>query len=202
MRKSPIVVVSTAILFICAGCTQPALLYGERNSLHVASVQINDNVAEPLRLNVAFRRTIAMKAPSVEGANGEAKGEAVSVFSSFDLGSDDNDKTTIIDPIEITTKFASGIAAQNIASNPSVVAQILGVTLAPDSPAVAQMKEAAIECVMKKLTPAQIQTLATQLKLPPTRQNPSGVKEYIFNMSEMDLINLKSSLVSSCQSLA
>lgn len=202
MAKFFLAALSTVVIFIAGGCSKPALVYGERNSLHVASVQVNDNVAEPLRLNVAFRRTIAMKAGSLDGGNGTASGEAVSVFSSFDLDSDDKNSKTILDPIQITTKFASGNAARKIAGNTNAVAQILGVQLRPDSPAVEKLRTAAVECVTTKLTEPQVQTLATQFNLSQTRQNRPGVKEYISNMLETDLINLKTQLVLTCPTLS
>ena len=106
-------VVLTLMTLAGAGCNSPALVYGERNSLHVASVQVNDNTSEPLRLNVGFRRTIATMASSLQGsAEAGANGDAVSAFSSFNLHSDDGNAATIIDPFVINTKFASGKAAR------------------------------------------------------------------------------------------
>ncbi len=199
MAKFFLATLSTVTLFIAGGCSKPALVYGERNSLHVASVQINDNVAEPLRLNVAFRRTIAMKAPALE----DEKGDAVSVFSSFDLNSDDGKANTIIDPIEITTKFASGNAARNIASKPQVVAEILKVQLAaPDSGDLDRRRKAAQECV-SQLTPQQIAVVSALpvLQLPLNKRDADGVRSQIAGLSDEQLKTLTTSLKPYCASL-
>ncbi|QNT68309.1 hypothetical protein [Defluviicoccus vanus] len=142
-----------------AGCS-PALVYGERNSLHVASVQVNDNTSEPLRLNVGFRRTIATKAPPLQASAAEpaAKGDAVSAFSSFNLHSDDGNAATIIDPFVINTKFASGKAARALTSNPQAVAQILNIDLGLENPALLNKKITAVECVKKNYPQIELHT--------------------------------------------
>ena len=175
------------ITLVSAGCTNQALVYGERNSLHVASVQVNDNTAEPLRLNVGFRRTIATMAPPLASASETgAKGDAVSAFSSFNLFSDDKNATTIIDPFVINTKFASGKAARNLASNPDAVAQILGIDNGLESPALLKQKVTAVECV-KKLTEEKVIYAAGYLQLAPEKAAPEGIKAKIDRMSPQQM---------------
>lgn len=183
-----------------AGCS-PALVYGERNSLHVASVQVNDNTAEPLRLNVGFRRTIATMASSLQGSNeAGANGDAVSAFSSFDLHSDDGNAATIIDPFVINTKFASGKAARALTSNPQAVAQILNIDLGLENPALLKQKITAVECV-KKLPADGIAYASGYLKLPPEKASVEGIKAKIDRMSPEQVIAFAESLKQNCPGL-
>ena len=194
-------VVLTLMTLAGAGCNSPALVYGERNSLHVASVQVNDNTSEPLRLNVGFRRTIATKAPSLQGsAEAGANGDAVSAFSSFDLHSDDGSAATIIDPLVINTKFASGKAARALTSNPQAVAQILNIDLGLENPTLLKQKITAVECV-KKLPADKIAYASGYLKLPPEKASAEGIKAKIDRMSPEQVIAFTESLKPNCPGL-
>lgn len=196
------------------GCQQsdPAVVYGERFSLHIASVQVNDNTAEPLRFNLGFRRTIATVIPPLldpedikktpsNGLMGDvrAKGDAVSLFSSFDL---DNGirGLDLDDTLTIQTRFASGFAARNIADDPQAVKNLLGVTVL-DTELVAKQRSWAIKCV-RSLDAAKAAAVAKWLQLPANRADPDGVASALSGLPADRLQKLSRSLKDHCGSVS
>jgi hypothetical protein len=184
----------SAICMATAAC-QPGLIYGERNSLSIASVNLNDDVSEPVKVKVGFNRTLASSAPPrggegeeqtvnvPDGRSGEKSikvrgGEAVSVFSKFFLENDNKGQWMGIgDELTIVTNFASGQAAIDISGNKEVVAALLNArTIGPESEAIVDRKRRLAVCVDNETDPTKINTIASRLGVQPTPNSPKSTK--------------------------
>jgi hypothetical protein len=167
-----------------AGCV-PALIYGERTSLSIASVNVNDDVAEPVRVHVGFRRTVGTLAPARGGNARETSdtersakgtvspdysegkaipgGDSVSVFSNFHLTytppTDGNPNLFDANDLRIKTKFASGVAAIKIADSPAAVAKFMS-TSENDTTVVLAKKIVVAKCVEDMKTEGQVNAIA------------------------------------------
>jgi len=129
-------------MMVVTGCAD-GLVYGERTSFNLASVRLNDDPSEPVAIKLGFDRDVVLVAPPVGGEvvtyddlGGRritARGEAVSQFSTFTLKSaapfvrrPDDEPDALL---AVQTRFATGAAATAIASEPDVVAALLGLAV-------------------------------------------------------------------------
>lgn len=183
-----------AALSTLAAC-QPGLLYGERTSFNLASVHLNDDAAEPVRINFGFRRSIATVAPpfDVDANGGRGSGESASVFSSFELA--DGDWIGIVPgPLTIRTRFASGAAAVALAEKPDVVKALMnsGRTIDQDSPLVAAQKGRLISCFAQSNDANLIRTAAGILGVTVTEGSTRGTRSSVLKgIRETDVVQLK-----------
>jgi hypothetical protein len=138
-------------LLMSLGACGDALIYGERTSVDVASVRLNDDAAQPLSINLGFNRQVVTVAPPlcgtvVENGKSVASGEAISQFSTFRVKAVPafvgEAQPTLL---AIQSRFASGQAARDIAKTPEVVAAVLGLT--PFSPADEEKHAAYLKCI-------------------------------------------------------
>lgn len=107
------------------GCER-ALVYGDRSGFNLA-IRSDPAESAPLEVNGGLQRRVIGFVPASESdQNAPAKGEAVNMFSRFDLKQDRNSGSAFGGKLTIGTAFASGRAALNIADNPQVVAAITG----------------------------------------------------------------------------
>jgi hypothetical protein len=125
---------------LLAGCAD-GLAYGERTSISVASVRLNDDPAQPVAIKLGFDRDVVSVAPPIggfvdEGGQRTASGEAVSQFSTFTVTTkapflpdrQTNQAAEQPDLLGVQSRFASGGAALQISDDPQVVAAVLGFT--------------------------------------------------------------------------
>jgi len=137
---------------VASGCSD-ALIYGERTSVSVAAIRLNDDPAQPIRLKVGFGRDVVSVAPPLGGAvaaqeagtgvaapsgatdaavgNAQA-GEAVSQVSTFNLkvtapffASASEDQQIL----RVHSRFASGEAALKVAGSAGAVAAIVSTDI-------------------------------------------------------------------------
>lgn len=208
-------------VFGLAAC-QPALIYGERTSFNVAAVQLNDNVGEPVRINFGFFRSVATVAPPRDGGDksscqgpkddgmpgsqagcmkgGEttvAGGDAVSVFSNFNLKQTDQTPSTGTLPLtdlRIRSRFASGKAAVNIAGSPETVRSILSVrgTVGADTRELSAKKLGLVVCLSKIQDKSTLNTIAREMQLSPNVDDPGGTRvQIIEGIGRLDPLALK-----------
>ncbi len=163
-----------------AACSD-ALVFGDRTSIEVASVRLNDDVAEPIRVNIGFDRQLVTNAPALGGtvertdADGRTKtaasGEAINLFSSFfaEVGPEmiGGEERNLL---KVHTRFASGAAAVEIAGEPPVVARVLGLQeVAAPTVELADLQTALNACLVATGTaddgPNRIDRMATDLGL-------------------------------------
>ena len=128
------------------GSCADGLVYGERTSISVASVRLNDDPAEPVAVKLGFDRDVVLVAPpltgNVVGQDDQGRqtttsgGEAVSQFSTFTVyatpaflpaGSTGAGARTA-ELLGVQARFASGEAALAIAGSPEAVAAVMGVS--------------------------------------------------------------------------
>jgi hypothetical protein len=129
-------------MFLLAGCAD-GLAYGERTSISVASVRLNDDPAQPVAIKLGFDREVITVAPAIGGTivdretgQRSASGEAVSQFSTFTVSTkapflpdgQPDQAPEQPDLLGVQSRFASGGAALEIADDPKVVAAVLGFT--------------------------------------------------------------------------
>lgn len=162
-----------------AACSD-ALVFGDRTSIEVASVRLNDDVAEPIRVNIGFDRQLVTNAPALGGTverieDGRTKttasGEAINLFSSFlaEVGPEmiGGEERNLL---KVHTRFASGAAAVEIAGEPPVVARVLGLQeVAAPTVELADLQTALNACLVAAGTaddgPNRIDRMATDLGL-------------------------------------
>ena len=145
-----------AVLALSA-CSE-ALIYGESTSFSVASVKLNDNVAEPIGVNVGLKRTVAALAPSGEN------GDSVNMVAGFALDHTDGGWFGVLN---IRTEFASGEAGKDLAeNNPKAAARIMNLSLnGPDPAALDARKKVAIAHITQHKDAAEIAVIAKALEL-------------------------------------
>jgi hypothetical protein len=121
-----------------SGCSN-YLIFSERTSFNLA-IDVNTDPAVPLKVNAGFDRIIVAMVPSrhettTEHVGTAADDEAVSLISTFNLNYEDTLPTHIFGNLFITTGFASGQAAINLASPTKTVKNIPGSSgLSPPPP--------------------------------------------------------------------
>lgn len=129
-----------AVIAIAPAACSDALVFADRSSIEVASVRLNDDVAEPIRVNIGFDRQLVTNAPALGGTieatneHGDkvkaANGEAINLFSTFRAKVEPEivgGEPTSTNQLKVHTRFASGAAATAIAGKPEVVAHFLGL---------------------------------------------------------------------------
>jgi hypothetical protein len=200
-----------------AAC-QPALMYGERTSFNLAAIHLNDDVSEPVKIKVGLLRSVATVAPPRGGKDQEHMaevtnpddpkttvkvrgGDAVSVFSNFDLDYLGNRKDVPLPPslplttedLNIRTRFASGQAAIDVSGNTQVVAAILGVrTVSPDTPDIHARKKRLTDCVTDISDNTTLNAIAKKLGIRPNIDDPNGTKAGIkTRIGELQLSELE-----------
>ena len=114
-----------------AGCSD-TLVFMERTSVSIASVNLNENAGEPLELNFGLRRSIVTFAPPVGGVEILERelvpeGDAVSMLSGFQLAYYRPDDESISADLSIATQFVSGRAASSLAMSPKATGELLDV---------------------------------------------------------------------------
>ena len=137
MTKAGAPATLAAAILALGGCAD-GLVYGERTSFNLASIRLNDDPAQPVSVELGFDRDVVLVAPPIGGVvvdDGERtpSGEAVSQFSTFTVKSTTpflEPPTSTTELLGVQTRFASGEAALAIASEPEVVAAVLGLTSA------------------------------------------------------------------------
>lgn len=129
----------TAVALVLGGCAD-ALIYGENTNFSLASVKLNDSVAEPVSVNVGLERAVAAIAPAVKNGN-----EAVNMVAGFALDHEDEDGS-LFDVLKIRTEFAAGEAGRKLAEdNPEAAARIMQLSFAgPDSADLDRRKAGAV----------------------------------------------------------
>ncbi len=179
----PEMVCTMVVLANALAACSDALVFGDRSSIEVASVRLNDDVAEPIRVNIGLDRQLVTNAPALGGtvewtdANGErkraAEGEAINLFSTFraevapeTLGGEQRNL------LKVHTRFASGAAAGEIAGEPTVVARILGLQeVPPPTVELAALQTALSQCLAAAQAAgdggARLDGMATALGLVP-----------------------------------
>jgi hypothetical protein len=128
-------------MLLLAGCAD-GLAYGERTSISVASVRLNDDPAQPVAVKLGFDRDVVSVAPPIGGFVDEdgqrtASGEAVSQFSTFTVSTkapflpdgQTDQAAEQPDLLGVQSRFASGGAALEISDEPDVVAAVMGLGL-------------------------------------------------------------------------
>jgi hypothetical protein len=204
------------------GC-QSALIYGERTSFNLAAVRLNDDIAEPVKINIGLSRSVGTMAPprggnvqSTPTTDGGAKtkdakvdsGEAVSVFSSFDLqyvtGSGTTPTLPLVDgDLSIVTRFASGQAAINISDHaPTVNAIVRPRTLPDESPDARVRKDRLLACVRGIDDRGKIDAIAKAVDATINKDSVVGTRASIVTRirraNATQLGQVESSLKSSC----
>ena len=129
---------AVVVLFMLgtAACTD-SLVFSEYSGFNLG-ISVNDEPSTPLQVNAGLERTVLAFAPPVGDADtaGNVRGDAVSLFSGFRLDDDHAapNSSAFGGTLRIRSQFASGMAARNIAQNPSAAAKVVGVklTFGPD----------------------------------------------------------------------
>ena len=123
MNKNIIYILLIFVSFgIFSGCSN-TLIYGEQSGFNL-SVKVDPKQSSPIKVNAGLERTVVTNAPPKETDNGEAKGEAASMFSNFNLLYDE-ETGPLQGKLTIQTRFASGGAALAIADDPDLVEKVV-----------------------------------------------------------------------------
>lgn len=123
--------IAAAIIMAAAlnGCSD-ALVFGEKSGFNLA-INVNDDPSTPIHVNAGFERKVGTVVPPLEVTKDDkghsaASGEAVSLFSGFQLKYDEPGiPTPFSGKLTIRTQFASGLAAQDISNNQAMVAKVV-----------------------------------------------------------------------------
>lgn len=129
-------------LAACLPACTDTIVFGAQREIDVAIV-VNEDVAEPVSVNIGLNSQIAGLVPSLDSKPAEStlpllkyfrsddpEGEAASIFSGFRYTSE----TDIVPAkkfdysAEIRSQFASGAAAMILATNPDAVAQVVNIS--------------------------------------------------------------------------
>lgn len=123
------------------GACENNLIFLERAGFNL-SISVNDDPATPIEVNAGLKRVIVALVPPqgdpVKTETGaRANGEAVTMVSGYDLHyAEAVTAATATTPastswfggtLTIRTQFASGVAAETLASNPKAVNKVVGV---------------------------------------------------------------------------
>ena len=108
-------------LLIVSGCNQ-SLIYAEGTNVSLATIKVNDDVAEPLNINFGLDRSVAAIAPPKTIGD-----ESVSMISDFRYEYKGGEFTGTL---KIKTQFASGDAGIALVTNkPKAAAKMAGIKL-------------------------------------------------------------------------
>lgn len=108
-----------------SGCGR-TLVFAESDGINLA-IRMNPSSDTPVEVNFGLNRAVGTIVPPAGQKSGKPDGEAVSMFSGFQVDNTLDVKKVNAD-LQIDTQFASGQAAILIAGNPKVVAQIVNPT--------------------------------------------------------------------------
>ncbi|MEM9043347.1 MAG: hypothetical protein AAGC81_01540 [Pseudomonadota bacterium] len=106
-----------ASVVLMAGCTRDTLVYAERSGFNVA-ITVDPAESLPVEVNAGLKRRVVGVIPPIREPDPETSrvnGEAVNMFSRFDLIYDENESGVLLGTHRISTAFASGAAALEIA---------------------------------------------------------------------------------------
>jgi len=139
-RRQPAALLSLALLTLALGGCGKTLVFGERSGVNIA-LRFDTDRPPPVEVNIGLERRVGTIVPPTRYArNNEPSGDAVSMFSGFQVESFDEPisiptasvPTSAAGPFNVDvligTQFASGAAAVEIAKgDPGVVAAIVKV---------------------------------------------------------------------------
>lgn len=91
-------------VFSLAGCAD-GLIYGERTSISVASVRVNDDPAQPVAIKLGFDRDVVLVAPPIGGDFSEEVGDGCGETGS---GGDDQEPTAASAGVQQRSVTTSG----------------------------------------------------------------------------------------------
>lgn len=119
------VVTVTLLLTSCGD----ALVYGERTGFNL-SLRADPSTSKPIEVNAGLRRSVVAIVPpkhmeSQQDGSATAAGEAVNMFSRFELSYDESETSLFGGTLAIQSRFASGQAAVKLAPDANKVTQIL-----------------------------------------------------------------------------
>jgi hypothetical protein len=167
-----------------SGCGD-TLFFAERESFKLA-IHLNENPIAPLQVNAGVKRTVLTVAPpqggitKTEGGTTQAEGDAVNMFSGFDLHYTPSTGSPFAGKLAIKTQFASGTAALAIASDPTLVETIMGAgRFVPLSPALVARKSAANKLLAAPGSQPKIDAIARDLKINPGAGARRRIEEQI-----------------------
>lgn len=124
LARTTIISILMILFLLSAGGCNKALVYSEGTNLSLASVKLNDNVAEPISVNLGFDRTVAAMAPP----RGDVD-DTVNMVSAFRM---DQDSSGISGTLTINSEFASGDAATaSVEGDAEAAMSILSLTAGP-----------------------------------------------------------------------
>ena len=135
-----------SLIIAVTGCDR-TLVYGERSGFNLGiSVTPSENL--PIEVNAGIkRRVIGIIPPTGEPQNGHVNGEAVNMFSRFDVQHEPSATGALFGTHTVSSAFASGRAATVIAESSNaekVVAAIVNpkVITLDNTPKVAKVRKA------------------------------------------------------------
>jgi hypothetical protein len=104
------------LILALAGCER-TLVYGERSGFNVG-IWVTPSENLPLEVNAGLkRRVVGIIPPSGERRDGQVNGEAVNMFSRFDVQYQPSTEGVLFGTHTVSTAFASGGAATAIANS-------------------------------------------------------------------------------------
>ncbi len=194
LKKKIACLVATGLILFVSGCGD-TLVFMERTSLSLAAVNLNENVGEPVEVNVGFRRSVISFSPPVGGVEvfeGEfvPEGEAVSMLSGFKLAYDPPDGDLLPGDLTIKTQFASGNAAVAIADDPAIANRIMDVDfLVPPSEALLERRRAVSQFFAPgaDLDQASIDALARLMREEPGLHARTNIRARIAKAGEAEV---------------
>lgn len=102
------------VAVLVAGCER-TLVYGERSGFNLG-VRVDPAQSLPLEVNAGLKRSVVgLVPPSEPSEPNRPKGEAVNMFSRFNIDYAENDASVFGGKLTVSTAFASGQAAMAIA---------------------------------------------------------------------------------------
>jgi hypothetical protein len=136
LRQIVTLLAATGVAALVGGCGR-TLLFAESDGINLA-IKTNPSSSTPVEVNFGLTRTVGTIVPPAggnkEAVGGKPEGEAVNMFSGFEINNAVG-PTKTIDPakpidvdLTVDTQFASGPAAKAVADKPRVVAQIVNVS--------------------------------------------------------------------------
>jgi hypothetical protein len=182
LRRMMTALAAIAVAVSVAGCGR-TLVFAERSGVNIA-VRANATSAPPIEANFGLNRTIAtIVPPAGQVGNNRPDGDAVSMFAGFQV---DNTLDPAVAPLkadlQISTQFASGNAAIEVANRPTIVAAI--VNPAAGERIVARMEAqtvviiAAISCDGKTLVTSLRDKLSAAAGAPPGLADQTTVEDF------------------------
>jgi hypothetical protein len=128
LSRAPLAALALGVTLIVAGCGR-TLVFAERDGVNFA-IRADSAAKPPLEINFGLDRVVGTVVPPAGEQDGRPAGEAVNMFAGFQVQrySDLSLEKPVGVDLEITTQFASGEAARNVAESPAVVAQIVKLT--------------------------------------------------------------------------